>query len=120
MLKYLLPITVTVALASPLAAEEIDHYAPEPSETFAEAVANFNEYNSKVSMLLEKDDLTVADMEEIHQYTYTIEVALAKINETLAALPATLEEVHLASEDGEPGELRSLAEAYLQTALELQ
>ncbi|ROU01101.1 DUF6746 family protein [Histidinibacterium lentulum] len=120
MLKYLLPATLAAALAGPLAADEIDHYAAEPSETFAEAVANFNDYNARVSAILEKDDLTVADMEEIHQYTYTLEIALAKINETLTELPATLEEVHLASEDGDPAVLRDLADTYLQTAMELR
>ena len=120
MMKSVLATGLVCALAAPLAADDIDHYAAEPSETFSEAVANFNDYNARIADVLEKDELSVADMEEIHQYTYTIELALAKMNETLAELPATLEEVHLASEDGDPADLRALAETYMQTAMELQ
>jgi hypothetical protein len=40
--------------------------------------------------------------------------------ETLAALPATLEEVHLASEGDDPAALRALAGDYLAVAQELR
>jgi len=120
MMKPLAAAGVALCLAMPaLAQEEVDHYEPVPSETFAEAVKNFNEYNARVAEVLERDELTPADMEEIHQYTYTIETALAKINETLAELPVTLERVHLASEGDNPDELRGLADVYMETAMEL-
>ena len=114
---------LALALAVPASAQEeehADHYEPVPSETFAEAVENFNEYNARVGEILEKEELSFEDMEQIHQYTYTIETALAKINETLEDLPATLERVHLASEGDNPDELRGLAEVYMETAMELQ
>jgi len=98
------------------AAEEVDHYAPLPSDTLAEAVENFVTYNRKMEEVLAQDDLSVQDMEEVHQLTYTIEVALAKINAELGVLPAVLEEVHLASEGDDPDRLRALAETYLSQA----
>jgi phosphoglycolate phosphatase-like HAD superfamily hydrolase len=97
-------------------ADEVQHYAVEPSETLEQALTNFAEYNAKVREVLAREDLTVADMEEIHEYTYTIEVALAKINEEFGALPETLEALHLASEAHDPDEVRSLAETYFETA----
>ncbi len=115
-----LAVATALVACSALAGDDVDHYEPEASETFSEAVENFNEYNARVAEILEKDDLTFADMEQVHQFTYTIEVALAKMNEVLADLPATLEEVHLSSEGDDPAAFRANAEAYLDTALELQ
>lgn len=98
------------------AEEGVSHYGALPSETLTEAVENFVTYNDKVQEVLAREDLSVADMEEIHQLTYTLEIALAKINEELGALPVVLEEVHLASESDNPAELRAVAEAYLEKA----
>ena len=58
-------------------------------------------------------------MEKIHEYTYTLEVALAKINETLGALPATLEQVHKASESHNLAALQGVGDVYLENALPL-
>ncbi|WP_371037106.1 DUF6746 family protein [Rhodosalinus sp. FB01] len=107
---------LALAAAPALASDEIDHYAAESSETIEEAVTNFVEYNEKVRALLDRDDLSEADMEEIHQYTYTIEAALAKMNEDFSALAVTLEDLHLASEDYDEAEVRSISEVYFETA----
>ncbi|WP_288939844.1 DUF6746 family protein [Roseovarius pacificus] len=98
------------------AEEGVSHYEALPSETLAEAVENFVTYNDKVQEVLARETLSVADMEEIHQFTYTLEIALAKINEELGALPVVLEEVHLASESDNPARLRAVAEVYLEQA----
>ncbi|WP_034491444.1 DUF6746 family protein [Afifella pfennigii] len=106
-----------LATASSIAAEDkVEHYAAVPSETIEEAVDNFVEYNAKVRDVLSRDPLAVADMEEIHEYTYTIELALAKINEEFGALAATLETLHLASEAYNEEEVRGVAEVYFETA----
>lgn len=103
--------------ALPVAAEQdVEHYAAQPSETLEDAIENFVTYNRKMEKVLARDPLTVQDMEEVHQLTYTIEVALAKINEELGALPVVLEEVHLSSEGDNPARLRGVAEAYLEKA----
>ena len=59
------------------AEEGVSHYEALPSETLAEAVENFVTYNDKVQEVLSRETLSVADMEEIHQFTYTLEIALA-------------------------------------------
>lgn len=112
--------TMTTLLLSPAAAEDsVSHYAPEQSETLAEAIENFNTYNQKVAEVLARPSLTENDMEEIHEYTYTIEVALARINETLEGLPVTLEQLHLASESYNAAAVRGVGEVYLENALPL-
>ena len=103
-------------LTAATADEAVDHYAPEPSETLGEAVENFVTYNNRMAEVLARDPLTVSDMEEVHRLTYTVEVALAKINEELGALAPVLEEVHLASEGDNPARLSGVAEVYLEKA----
>lgn len=109
-----------VALVAPAFADEVRHYDAKGSDTFAEAVENFNDYNALMAEVLATEPLTVNEMERVHELTYTIEVALAKMLETLGALPETLEEVHLASEADDPAALRAVADAYLSVAQELQ
>jgi len=107
---------ITLGHLVPATAEQVTHYAPEPSETLEQAVENFAKYNDKLADVLDRDPLTTADMEEVHQYTYTLEIALAKINEELGALPVVLEEVHQTSEGDDPERLRAAVEAYLTQA----
>jgi len=102
--------------AGPAFADEVDHYQAKPSETLEQAVQNFSEYNQRLNDILQKDELSVDDMERIHQLTYTLEVALAKINEEMAGLPATLERLHLSSEAHNQAEARGVGDVYLETA----
>lgn len=105
-----------LGLATAATADEVQHYIPEQSETLQEAVANFAEYNGMMRKVLAKDELTVDDMERIHELTYTLEIALAKINEHFSDLPVTLENLHLASEAYDAAKTRGLADVYLETA----
>ncbi len=95
--------------------EQFQHYEPKPSETLEEAVQNLSEYNKLMTEVLNRSELSGDDMEQIHQLTYTLEVALAKITEEMSGVAATLEEVHLASEERNEAKLRGNAEVYLET-----
>lgn len=113
-------LAVSLGFAAPLRADEgVTHYAAKPSDTMEQAVENFVTYNAMMQEVLAKDELSVEDMERVHELTYTIEIALARINEELGALPVVLEEVHLASEGDNPHALRGVAEVYLDTARHL-
>lgn len=79
------------------AGEKYEHFKGEPSETLPDAVKNFSEYNARLEAVL-NGEVTDNAMHDVHELTYTLENALAKINEEFAALAATLEEIHLASE----------------------
>lgn len=96
--------------------ERVDHYEAKPSETLEQAVTNFAEYNAKLAEVLKKDKLSGDDLEQIHQLTYTLEVALAKINDEMAALPPILERLHLSSEAHNEAEARGVGKVYLETA----
>lgn len=109
-----------VLAASPvLSDQKVDHYAGELSEDLTQALANFRDYNARMAAILAKDTLSGDDMEDIHQLTYTIETALAKIIAEAKDLADALERVHEASEGGSPEYLRGLAGPYLTVAQQL-
>jgi len=99
-----------------LADEKVQHYEAKPSETLEDAVKNFSEYNKKLAEVLSREKLSDNDMEEVHQLTYTLEVALAKINEEMSGIVDTLEEVHLSSEERNEAKLRGVSQVYLEIA----
>ena len=113
-LTYLATPVALALFALPATAQEVDHYEPVPSETLAEAMDNLATYNARVEEVLARDELSVSDMEEIHQYTYTMEQAVARIATSMEDVAAVLEEVHLASEGDDAGDLRDKAAAYLE------
>ncbi|HKK87071.1 MAG TPA: DUF6746 family protein, partial [Roseovarius sp.] len=47
-------------------ASDVDHYEGEPSETLEQAVENFTTYNVKLTEVLERDTLSMADIQEVH------------------------------------------------------
>ena len=57
------------------AGESVSHYKGKPAETLPQAVANFSEYNRKLKVLLD-GPVTDADMDEVHQLTYTLETLI--------------------------------------------
>lgn len=101
------------------ASEEVDHYEAEPSGSLAEALENLGAYNAKVAAVMDRDDLGVADMEEVHQYTYTMEQAVARIAAEMEEMAVVLERVHLSSEGDDPDALREATEIYLELSAPL-
>ncbi|WP_071798740.1 DUF6746 family protein [Natronohydrobacter thiooxidans] len=106
--------------AMPVFAEERpDHYAAETSADLAEAMDNFSTHNKRMAEILAQPAMTPDHMEDIHQLTYTLEDALAKIITEATELAERLEEVHLASEGVDAAKLTGLASAYLARAQQL-
>jgi hypothetical protein len=115
----LLPLALaSMLLAAPALAQDddFDHYEAVPSETLEEAVTNFREYNAKLAEVMAKEELSDSDMERIHELTYTLEEALAKIAETVEGLPVMLENLHLASEARDTAKVRGVGQVYLEDA----
>lgn len=112
--------TLTAALAfSGLAvATDVEHFEGKDSNTLPEAVANFSEYNDKLEAVLD-GELTPEAMNEVHQLTYTLEKAIAKMSEELDNLAVTLEEVHLASESADGDTVSEQGAAFLEKSRQL-
>lgn len=107
---FMLGLTALPAAAS----DQVEHYAAKSSETLAEAMTNLAEYNARVEKIMARDSLGVADMEEVHEYTYTMEQAVARIVSEMEAIAVVLEEVHLSSEGDDPEVLRAKTTTYLE------
>lgn len=105
-----------VTMAAAETEERVKHFEGLPATTIDEAVTNFSEYNAKLRAVLDKETIDGADVATVHELTYTLENALAKINEELTELAETLEEVHLASEAADIDAIKTKGKAYLDVA----
>lgn len=93
-----------------------EHFEGKPARTLEEAVDNFSEYNDRLAAILNKDELGLMEVHEVHQLTYTLENALEKIRDELDDLADTLESVHVASEKADVDTVKSQGRAYLEQA----
>ena len=96
-----------------------DHFKGEPSATLDQAMANFSQYNRQLGEILAKDELGPEDTAKIHELTYTLENALAKIKDGVEVLEESLEAVHVSSERFELDVVRAEGARYLDTAAKL-
>ncbi|MDT8879366.1 DUF6746 family protein [Halomonas saccharevitans] len=106
----------TGMLATTAHAEGPDHFSGEPSRTLEEAIANLGEYNERLTELLAKDELSNRDLGTVHELSYTLENALARIDAEVDAMAVSLEEVHLGSESVDRERVRLNGMAYLNGA----
>lgn len=93
-----------------------EHFKAEAAPTLEQALLNLTEYNAKLAVILTKQQLEPLDMATIHQLTYTLEAALAKLDNEIDGLKDTLEEVHLGSEMMEFERVRRNGLLYLSTS----
>lgn len=105
--------SAALALAATIASHTFAE--AEPPATLAEAVSHFSEYNKRLDQSLTQE-LTSERMMEIHELTYTLQAALAMINEEMDGLADTLEEIHIASEARNAEDVESYGADYLKTA----
>ena len=96
------------------AEQRVDHFKGKPSATLEQAVANFSSENDRLRVLLSKKELSPQDLIAIHELTYTLEVALAKINTEMSALSNSLENLHQASERLDETGARTHGDTYLK------
>ncbi|MBK5938784.1 hypothetical protein CCR96_05865 [Halochromatium roseum] len=77
------------------------HFTGKQADSVEEAFRHFEEGNEKLKQYLNGDSIEGADLAHIHELTYTLENAIAKMQAALVSLTTSLEEVHLASERGD-------------------
>lgn len=112
--NYLAAAALSFGVATMAKAETIEHFKGESAENLEVAVSNFKRYNQRLETLLKKDSMTADDVTKVHELTYTLENALAKINEELSKLADTLEDVHKASEKYDADAVHQHGEAYME------
>lgn len=104
-----------LAFTAAAADDRPDHFTGKQADTLEQAVSNFTEYNAKLKALLSAE-LTPQAMADIHQLTYTLEVALEKIHSETGKLKDTLEQVHVASERMDTVTAKQSGDSYIKTA----
>ena len=107
-------VLVLVTLTGRADPPRVDHYQGEPAPSLAAALANLDECNTRLDAVLEKDDLTPSDLHAVHELTYTLENALARIAEDVAVIAEHLEAVHVASERADTATIRERGRRYLE------
>ena len=94
-------------------ASDVEHHEGKPSNTVAEAWQNLEAGNAELRELID-GELTPIDMAEVHEISYTLENALARLAEAQETIAFHLEEVHLASERNDTDTVRSDGASYLE------
>jgi hypothetical protein len=92
---------------------QVQHYKAEPAPNLKAAVANLRAYNRKLEEHLDQE-MTVENMEKIHQLSYTLENALKRMDKDLDNIARVLEGMHLASEARNKEKVTGNAETYLE------
>ena len=92
---------------------EVQHYKAKPAPNLQAAVENLREYNQKLEEHLDQE-MTVENMEKIHQLSYTLENALKRMDKDLDSIANVLEGMHLASEARNEQKVQGNAETYLE------
>jgi hypothetical protein len=80
------------------ATERVEHYEAKTPETMEEASKIYHNAWQAIQQRLEKDTLTPADMEAIHEQSYALEAAMQKFQQDLQLQADAVEALHLASE----------------------
>ena len=89
------------------------HFKGEAAPSWEVAVTNLTEYNERLAALVNKDELTAEDLNQVHQLTYTLENALERMEDEIEDIAETLEKVHVASETNQPDTVKKEGEKYL-------
>ncbi|MDX1587774.1 MAG: DUF6746 family protein [Oleiphilaceae bacterium] len=114
--RFALPLLLSMLPFSLMAEERYDHFEAKESNTLEEAVDHFSEYNARLAQIVSQDELSAEDLNKVHELTYTIENALAKIQEESDAMAVALEEVHQASERSDAETVKSQGKQFLDSA----
>lgn len=113
-------LLLAFGLSGPAFADERpDHFEGEKAATLEEALSHLSSYNAQLEAILAKDELGPEDTAKVHELTYTLENALARIKDEVEDLEEVLEEVHVASERYQVDIVRSRGRAYLDGAAKL-
>ncbi|MFC3094566.1 hypothetical protein DRW07_13245 [Alteromonas sediminis] len=114
-MKQLITLSLATGLllsASAYAEEKYDHFPSLEAPDVATALCNIQTYNEKLAALTSAENIDTASMVKIHELTYTLENALARLKTTIAETAQALEEVHLASESIKADVIKKSAKTY--------
>lgn len=111
-------LVLTALLSLPLisatsAAADVDHFTGKTAKDLKSALCNLDKYNQRLAQLVNKKRLKLEDLAEIHQLTYTLEVAVQKTQQELNVIAEELEFVHKGSEHANFDKVKKSGAKYL-------
>lgn len=92
----------------------LEHYQALPAETLEQAVTNLRSHNDHLQRIVDQAQLSDEDLVKVHELTYTLELALERLQDELSRTADVLEEVHLGSETMDSNRVRDNAARYLE------
>lgn len=111
-------VSAMLSSASVIAAD-VDHFKGAEAKDLNTALCNLKAFDEKLQLIANKSKLKLEDLAEVHQLTYTLEVALQKIQADINQAAIDLETVHKSSERAEFDNVKQASEAYLKTTKQL-
>lgn len=94
-------------------ATDVDHFKGQASPDLKSALCNLQQFDQKLAKVTNGKALTGTEMAEIHQLTYTLEVAVQKVQAEMAIAAEELEKVHKGSEVMASEKVKKSTEDYL-------
>lgn len=94
--------------------DRAEHFEGKPAKNLDQALKNLRQTNAKLEKILAKEELSSDDMTRVHKLSYTLENAMARIDEEMEAMGADLEWVHKASERMDEQTVRARGKSYLE------
>jgi hypothetical protein len=115
MKHFLFTPLLLALLAGPAHAQEAPEEAEGlPAPTLSAAIDNLELENDRLHALLDKEALSEEDHDIIYQLSYTLENALAKIEEEVSATLSRVEELRMGAENREDQPVHEHGRAYLE------
>ncbi len=108
---FILAFTVSSYVS---ADEQYNHFPSLQAPDLKIALCNLQSYNQKLSAITSKDELTATDMVKIHELTYTLENAVARMQSELVKTAENLEKVHKASERLDQKAIATFGQKYFE------
>lgn len=113
MKNQLISALLATFFSTVLFATNVDHFKGQPSADLKSAICNLQKFDKKLKEVTKQTPITASDMAKIHQLTYTLEVALQKVQQELQTAAVELEKVHKGSESMDNLQVKTAAEKYL-------
>ncbi len=104
---------VAATISTNAMAVDVDHFKGKPSPDLKSALCNLQEFDKKLKMATTGDKLTPQQMADVHQLTYTLEVAVQKLQSELVIVAEELEKAHKGSEVMANEKVKNGAKEYL-------
>ncbi|MGJ8679500.1 DUF6746 family protein [Paraglaciecola sp.] len=112
-IKILISVALLISLTSLNSeASDVSHFKGQPSPDLHSALCNLQKFDAQLKTITSKP-LSPNAMAKIHQLTYTLEVAVQRVQTELATAAVELEKVHKGSETMSEEKVKNSAQKYL-------